>query len=69
MKAVVVDKWLKGVQELRVVDWPVPEIDDDSVLVRIEIVGANFFDILLVTGKYQFKPSFPFIPGAEVNSR
>src|SRR5262249_7638673 len=28
--------------------------------------GCNFFDILLVQGKYQQKPPFPFTPGAEV---
>jgi NADPH:quinone reductase len=69
MRAIVVDRWLSGVRDLTVTEaWPVPAVDDDSVLVRIEVVGANFFDLLLVTGKYQFKPAFPFIPGAEVRA-
>ena len=66
MRAVIVDKWLGGVRELTVTETPTPAYDEDTVLVQIEVVGANFFDILLVTGKYQFKPPFPFIPGAEV---
>ena len=28
--------------------------------------GCNFFDILMVQGKYQVKPPFPFVPGAEI---
>jgi NADPH2:quinone reductase len=28
-------------------------------------VALNFFDTLLITGKYQHKPPFPFSPGAE----
>ena len=26
----------------------------------------SFFDILMVQGKYQTKPPFPFVPGAEL---
>ena len=35
-------------------------------MLDVEAAGCNFFDILLVQGKYQMKPPFPFIPGAEV---
>lgn len=66
MRALVVqDRWLKDLSELTVTMVPVPSVGPDSVLVRIEATGVNFIDTLLVTGKYQFKPPFPFIPGSE----
>ncbi|KAI9137550.1 hypothetical protein BKA69DRAFT_1079703 [Paraphysoderma sedebokerense] len=67
MKALVVDKWLKDPQELAncVHEIPVPELKQNEVLVEVKAVGANFFDILLIQGKYQYRPKFPFIPGTE----
>ncbi len=38
-----------------------------EVLIRVFATGINFPDLLLVRGLYQRKPSFPFIPGAEVS--
>jgi NADPH2:quinone reductase len=32
----------------------------------VRAAGCNFFDILMVQGKYQVKPAFPFVPGAEI---
>ena len=32
---------------------------------RIAAAALNFFDTLIIAGKYQFKPAFPFSPGAE----
>jgi NADPH2:quinone reductase len=37
------------------------------VRIRVAAAGLNFVDILQVQGKYQVKPPFPFIPGAEVS--
>jgi NADPH2:quinone reductase len=37
-----------------------------SLLVDVRAAGCNFFDILMVQGRYQVKPPFPFVPGAEV---
>jgi NADPH2:quinone reductase len=65
MQAVVVDHWLKGPEEIQVSVAPVPEPAEGQVLVDVAYAGANFYDILMVQGKYQFKPSFPFIPGTE----
>jgi NADPH2:quinone reductase len=33
--------------------------------VRVKAVGLNFFDTLIVQGKYQVKPALPFSPGGE----
>src|SRR5687767_4651209 len=36
-----------------------------EAVVRIAAAALNFFDTLLIAGKYQYKPAFPFSPGAE----
>ena len=40
-----------------------------QAVVRVEAVALNFFDLLIIAGKYQFKPEFPFSPGAEFAGR
>ena len=48
---------------------PIPAIGAGSVLIRIMACGVNYSDCLIVQGKYQFKPAFPFSPGAEIAGR
>jgi len=36
-----------------------------EVVVKVAAVGLNFFDTLIIAGKYQRKPPFPFSPGGE----
>lgn len=36
-----------------------------QVLVGMKAAGVNFPDALIIQGKYQFKPTLPFAPGAE----
>ena len=43
-----------------------PILGDNQVLIDVKACGVNFPDKLMVEGKYQFKPSFPFSPGGEV---
>ena len=43
---------------------PVPAAGE--VIVSVKACGVNFPDTLIVQGKYQFKPPFPFSPGGEV---
>lgn len=40
-----------------------PEAGNGEVLVKIAAVAANFVDTLVITGKYQFLPERPFVPG------
>lgn len=47
------------------IDAPQPGLG--QVCIRNHAAGLNFFDILQVQGKYQFKPPFPFTPGAEIS--
>lgn len=53
MKAIVLNNWLKDVDEL-VVDnnAPEPKLGDNQVLVEIKAVALNFFDILQVNNIY-----------------
>lgn len=37
----------------------------DHVRVRLRACGVNFPDLLMVAGRYQFKPALPFSPGME----
>jgi NADPH:quinone reductase len=43
-----------------------PQPAEKQVLIKVEACGVNFPDTLMIQGKYQFKPSFPFSPGGEV---
>src|SRR5437899_139691 len=36
-----------------------------EVVAKVVAVGLNFFDTLIIAGKYQTKPPFPFSPGGE----
>jgi len=65
MRAVVVDRWLEP-KDLVVRELPDPVPRANQVVLDVAAAGCNFFDILLVQGKYQMKPAFPFTPGAEV---
>ncbi|WP_119390415.1 NADPH:quinone oxidoreductase family protein [Taklimakanibacter lacteus] len=38
----------------------------DEVAVAVKAVGLNFFDTLIIEGKYQVKPPMPFSPGGEI---
>lgn len=66
MKAMLVEE--HG-QALRLADVPVPEPADGEVRIRIEAVGVNFADLLMVAGTYQEKPPLPFSPGLEFCGR
>jgi NADPH2:quinone reductase len=64
MRAVVVDRWMKPA-ELVVSDAPEPEVLPGTVKIATRAAALNFYDTLIVQGKYQVKPPFPFIPGGE----
>jgi len=36
-----------------------------QVVIEVKAAGVNFPDVLIIQGKYQFKPEFPFSPGGE----
>ncbi|WP_439860544.1 NADPH:quinone oxidoreductase family protein [Pseudomonas sp. MBLB4136] len=42
-----------------------PEPKKNEILLEVHAAGVNFPDTLIIEGKYQFKPPFPFSPGGE----
>jgi NADPH2:quinone reductase len=66
MRAVVVDR-LVSPDELRVREAPEPVVSPGGLLIDVHAAGVNFFDTLLVQGKYQLRPEFPFVPGGELS--
>jgi len=52
-------------EALKLADIDAPRAGPGEALVRVKAVALNFFDTLLIAGKYQHKPPFPFSPGAE----
>ncbi|KAL7749879.1 hypothetical protein RI367_004755 [Sorochytrium milnesiophthora] len=74
MKSLQLQQFVKSLDELPTTDSalhhaPTPrnatDIPKGSVLVQVRAVGVNFFDILMVMGKYQHRPKGPFVPGGE----
>jgi NADPH:quinone reductase len=66
MKAVVCEAF--GPPEaLKIKDMPSPAVMPGSVKIRVRAAGVNFPDTLIIQGKYQFKPAFPFSPGSEIS--
>jgi NADPH:quinone reductase len=51
---------------LAVEEVPPPRAGPGQVVIAVHACGINFFDGLMVEGKYQIKPPFPFAPGAEI---
>ncbi|GGE12442.1 oxidoreductase [Marinithermofilum abyssi] len=52
---------------LHLVELSKPSPGAGEVLIKVEAVALNFFDILQCQGKYQEKPPLPFTPGAEIS--
>lgn len=53
--------------QLILTDIPTPKAGKGQVVIRVQACGVNFPDTLIIEGKYQFKPPFPFSPGGEVS--
>ena len=51
--------------DLEVADIADPSPGPGEVVVRIKAAALNFFDALIIAGKYQTKPPMPFSPSAE----
>lgn len=65
MKAIVCKAW--GLPDsLTVEELPDPRPAPGQVVIDIKAAGVNFPDVLIIQGKYQFKPDLPFTPGSEV---
>ncbi len=66
MRAIVIRQW-GGPEVLDLVeDAPVPEPDDQQVLVRVTRAGVNFADTHARENTYLARYELPLVPGAEV---
>ena len=66
MKAIVCNNF-GPIRDIQYKEVDEPNLNEDSILIKVNSVGVNFPDGLLVQGKYQLKPSLPFTPGMEVS--
>jgi NADPH2:quinone reductase len=64
MKAVLCSRF-GGPDDLELKDIPEPSAGAGEVVVTVKAAALNFFDTLLIAGKYQIKPPFPFSPASE----
>ncbi|HWU74936.1 MAG TPA: NADPH:quinone oxidoreductase family protein [Rhodanobacter sp.] len=66
MKAIVCDTWGPP-SSLQLRELPSPAPGPNQVVVRPRVAAVNFPDALIVAGKYQARPAFPFSPGGELS--
>lgn len=60
MKALYYDE-LKGYAGIKIGDFPVPEISENEVLVRVKAFSLNHVDVWVMEGKYPFQIPLPHI--------
>ena len=68
MKALIC-RSLGPAETLEVVDVDPPSPGPGEAVVEIAYAALNFFDTLIIEGKYQVKPEPPFSPGGEFSGR
>src|SRR5271169_6147021 len=68
MKALVCPS-LGPAENLLVMEVEAPRAGDGEALVEVAYAGLNFFDTLIIEGKYQVRPKPPFSPGGEFSGR
>ncbi|MFO1117412.1 MAG: NADPH:quinone oxidoreductase family protein [Beijerinckiaceae bacterium] len=61
----VVCRELGTPEVLHVEELEAPALQPGQARVKLHSCGVNFPDLLMVAGKYQFKPPLPFVPGFE----
>ncbi len=64
MRAVICRAW-GAVESLTVEDVAPPAPGRGQVLIEVKATGVNYADSIMVAGKYQTRPAFPFSPGLE----
>lgn len=53
-------------ESLVIEEVPAPEPGPGQILVDVHASAVNFPDVLMIKGKYQSQPPFPFSPGGEI---
>src|SRR2546423_13222278 len=65
MKAILCSQYCQP-DDLVLTEVPDPVAGPGEAVIAIKSAALNFFDLLMIQGKYQIKPPFPFSPAAEV---
>jgi NADPH:quinone reductase len=68
MKALICPT-LGPAENLQVMDVEPPIAGPGEAVVEVAFAALNFFDTLIIEGKYQLKPEPPFSPGGEFSGR
>ena len=65
MKAIICNNFgLPKTLEYKEIETPKPK--EGEILITVKACSVNFPDTLIIQGKYQFRPEFPFSPGSDV---
>src|SRR5262245_16357659 len=64
MRAVICRVW-GPIDALTLEDMAPPAPAADEVLIDVRATSVNYADAIMVAGKYQTRPPFPFSPGLE----
>ncbi len=64
MRALICNRYARR-PDLSVGEIAEPAPGPGEVLVEVRAAGLNFFDLLMVQGRYQRRPQVPFTPGGE----
>jgi len=65
MKAIRAHEWC-GPRDLVIDEIDQPQPGPGQILIKVNSGGLNFPDLLIISGKYQYKPALPFSPGFEI---
>ena len=65
MKAIVCNQFGQP-NTLQYQEVATPSPKEDEILISVKACSVNFPDTLIIQGKYQFRPPFPFSPGSDV---
>lgn len=68
MRAVLCHRWCDP-EDLTLEEISPPQAGPGEVAIAVAAAGVNFADSLIIAGKYQEKPPFPFSPGMEIAGR
>ena len=56
-----------GPEDLKLEDVEPAALKSGQVRIRVKAAGVSFATTLVIAGKYQRRPPFPFAPGTEVS--